>query len=327
MKVHTHLKLIKRILNKTKLTYLDYTKIFDILNEIQAHMIKDSIYGKIQYIDNLKLLLNKIYIKSIDKKIYQEKIFELIDNIIDFEKNEDVLEIIKEFEKFQYYYIYFKLDSNTPYFYLSRKNIKLYLEHFGKVYNYTPYILDDDRCNFFLINYAVLKEHDIENILKDLKEHDIAITSIDYFLFKNIWNIKYIYDIKFKHDEEIKYIKDKIKNEYITNFEYKKIKIFESLVESYIVVDSEEKLFESIKKIKDNKILLICEKHINNRDIKIFLINGINKDNIEQIKNRIEILFYDKNISTIYYNNSDYLGEQFLKYLYNKYNIISLKYK
>lgn len=317
------INLILKILNKNKLTYLDFLEIMNYLNDVQIDKIVSSDYTKLEYIENLKLLITRIYMSNYNISSYLDSLRKYISNILEKEKL-DISSEIKKLDKYVYYFISFKFNNKIPYYYLSRKNIKLYLENFGKVYNYVPYILDDDRYDYFLINFAMEKNEtfNLEKLLFDLKNSDDVIKSYEYFSSDGLYNIKYLYKNKIK-DEDI--IND-IKTNYMCNCEYKKIKIFESLVESYVEIKDSINLYKNIKEIKDENLLAIYEKHINNKDVKIFLVNGINKENIEKIKREIEIVFFDKNISSIFYKHSDFYGEQFLIYLKNKYNIHSSKY-
>lgn len=314
---------ILKILNKNKLTYLDFLEIMNYLNDVQIDKIVSSDYTKLEYIENLKLLITRIYMSNYNISSYLDSLRKYISNILEKEKL-DISSEIKKLDKYVYYFISFKFNNKIPYYYLSRKNIKLYLENFGKVYNYVPYILDDDRYDYFLINFAMEKNetYNLDKLLHDLKISDNVIKSYEYFSSDGLYNIKYLYKNKIK-DEDI--IND-IKTNYMCNCEYKKIKVFESLVESYVEIKDVINLYKNIKEIKDENLLAIYEKHINNKDVKIFLVNGINKENIEKIKREIEIVFFDKNISSIFYKHSDFYGEQFLIYLKNKYNIHSSKY-
>lgn len=314
---------ILKILNKNKLTYLDFLELMNNLNDIQIEKIINSDYLKVEYIEDLKLLITRIYMSNYNITNYYEVIKKYVRNIYE-NKNLDIIKDIKKLDKYDYYFISFKFNDKEPYYYLSRKNIKLYLENFGKVYNYVPYILDDDRYDYYLINFAMEKndKYNLESLLLDLKNSDSVINSYDYFLSDGLYNVKYLYKNKIKDE----FIIENIKKSYIKNCEYKKIEVFESLVESYIEVKDGFNLYKNIKEINDENLLAVYEKHINNKDIKIFLVNGINKENIEKIKNEIEIVFFDKNISSIFYKKADFYGKQFLIYLENKYNIKSSQY-
>lgn len=322
------MKEINKIFEK-KMDNDSFDKLLNELNKLQIKFIVNSIYEKIDFIDILSMYLYTLKNINFDLNKIKDKLQEYILSIFTNKFDKYIYQIKEEINKindYTYYYIGFKLNRNISYFHLSRKNIKLYLENYGVVYNYTPYILDDDKINFFMINFAKNKDIDLNYILKILLENDEAILSYSIFQNDDMYNIKYFYDRNYTTDNDIINLKKVVKDSYMNGLEHNKIIIYENLIETYINL-STNILYTNIKRISDKNLLIIAEKHINSKNIKLFFPNGINIKNISKIKYELEEILYDKNISAVFYTDIDFYGLQLLKFLEYKYNIKSSKYK
>lgn len=212
-------------------------------------------------------------------------------------------------KNFNYYYVSFTFFNSDKYYYLSRRNIRLYLNNFGSIYNITPSILDDDYTDFMVFNFALKKEYSIESVLEDLKKSDNVIKSYFFVESNNLFNIKYIFSRK-ANKEDMNLISK--------NHEYVDIKFFDNSIDSYLYFEDAKE--ESLKAYSKD-LLIVSKKTVDNKHIKLYLPNGIDKKNIKKIKQEIENIYYDKIIESIAYNSADYLGLQFLTYLQTKYNI------
>lgn len=288
------LKKIFSIIDRNKKTYYEYKnnifKCFKAFENLYIAYLKTGVNEKKNNIVNIE---NEIH--SITKNI------------------QDILN--KKNESKNYYYIKLTLDSTVPYFYLSRRTILRYLLQFGNPYNYTPDILDDDLYTYFIMDYKVDKNVDVENIFKYLKENDAAIKKYEIYKIHIDHNI---YNLKFYINEEV--------NEnsclFMPNFNFLDIVHYRNYYDTYIESKNQRYLLEPLLKMKDKNINLVTIKKISDREVRIFLPAGLNSKNITNIKKIIGSILIDKNISEILYSlDIDFLGLQMLEYLRRKYNI------
>ncbi len=293
------IKKIFHIIDRNKTTYYEYKYIvFTILSRLE-----------------------KLYDNYIEKGIDENDIItrKLEEDILKYQDELNEI-IVNRNSKKHYYYIKVELDTKIPYFYLSRRTIMLNLLEYGKPYNYTPSTLDDDAYEYFILDFRVNDETDINEIFIKLKEKDEAI--LNYSIFKIDANNN-LYNLKF-------YIKDEI-NKYsclfLEGFEFIDIIHYSNFYDTYIERKNQRYLLEDVFKIKNKEIDLITMKKISDREVKIFLPNGITDDNINKIKDIIKNILMDKNISEIIYANKiDFKAYQMLEYLKKRYNIEYGKY-
>lgn len=216
-----------------------------------------------------------------------------------------------------YYYIKITLDTNIPFFYLSRKMILINLLNYGKPYNYAPETLDDDSVSNFILEYRLDNKFNIYDIFEKIKKEDDAILNYEIHKLDSNNNL---YNLRF-------YVQDKL-NEHscliLNNIDFKFIEIFHynNYYDTYIESKNQNYLLKNLIKLKNDNILLVLLKKINDREAKIFLPSGLNINNIDKIKDMLTHILLDKNISNILYNsNIDFYGQQMLEYLRKKYNI------
>ncbi|WP_068268680.1 hypothetical protein [Caviibacter abscessus] len=251
--------------------------------------------------------------KDIGIKQDNSKIKKIESELIDYDKKFSNDLYIKNKDK-TYYYIKITLDTSVPYFYLSRKNILNHLREYGKPYNYIPISLDDDSYNYFILDYKVDNSINVQEIFENLKKIDDAI--IKYTLFK-VNNENNIYNIKFFINEKI--------NEHscimINTLNFIDLIHYKDFYDTYVEAKNQIHIINKLLNLKNENINLILLKKISDRESKIFLPNGITKNNITKIKKIIEYILIDKTISEIlYYGNIDFYGLQMLKYLRKRYN-------
>lgn len=291
------LSLLKKtfsLVDRNKNTYYEY---------------KTNIFKCLKFFENLYINYLEI---GIDEK--KENIHEIEKNINIFSKK--ILNILNQKNKVKnYYYVKITLDTNVPFFYLSRRTILLNLLEYGNPYNYTPNILDDESYKYFILDYKVDKSVNVHNIFKTLKENDDAI--INYELYEldidhNIYNLKF-------------YIDDKINNTsciLLPDFKFLDIIHYHDYYDTYIESKNQRYILETLLKINNSDITLVTLKKFSDKEVRIFLPAGINIKNITKIKEIIADILIDKNISEILYSLSvDFLGVQMLEYLRKKYNI------
>lgn len=322
-----------------------FSKIVNYINSIENNLFS---IDKLYLIDNLSILKKIcIYIEKHPNDFYIYK-FDLFNSMIILEnlyneylKKESDYEEINKIENDltnyinnlkrnldeinknkEYYYLKFNFNTNTPYFYLSRRNILNRLKEYGKAYNYIPSSLDDDRYSYFITDFKIDNKIDVVEMLENIKNDDDALDNYEIHKIEkndNIYNIKI-------------YAKDKkIKNFQIENYFFEKTKfldmiIYDNLIDIYIYANNQLDVVEQIFNIKEYNINIILSKNINNRETRAFAINGINLKNIEEIKKVIEFTLSDKNINDIIYREEiDFSGFQFLEYLKYQYNISNNK--
>ncbi len=251
-----------------------------------------------------------------------EKIMDLRDklnfNMFNLKKE---LEIINKNKN--YYYINFTLDKNTPYFYLSRRNILSRLNEYGKPYNYIPISLDDDRYTYFILDFKIENNIDVLSLLEEIKNDDEGI--LDY-KFNKLENDKNIYNVKLYldeiNDETYENILEKINKEILLD-----IISYENMYDIYVYAKNQLEILKIINSINNEKIYFVLSKNINNRETKGIAVNGINVNNVEKIRKLISITMLDKKILDIIHRNFvDFVGKQFLEYLKENYNIENGKY-
>lgn len=291
------LSLLKKtfsLIDRNKTTYYEY---------------KTNVFKCLKFFENL-------YINYLELGIDEQKknITEIENDICVVSKN--ILNIINQKNKVKnYYYIKICLDKKVPYFYLSRRTILLNLFEYGNPYNYTPNILDDDNYEYFILDYKVDKSVNVDNIFKKLKNDDDAI--ITYELYK--LNIDHnIYNLKF-------YINDKINETsclLLADFQFLDIIHYKDYYDTYIESKNQRYILETLLKINNSNITLVTLKKFSDKEVRIFLPAGINVKNITKVKEIINDILIDKNISEILYSSSvDFLAIQMLEYLRKKYNI------
>lgn len=319
----------------------DFEYLIKLINEIENNMF---IIGNIVDIEYLSVIRKTfVYIEKYPEQYFKFK-YDLFNSIINLEElykqymrnnlskykinlsSEKLQEYIKKLidgleeinKNKEYYYIKFKLDINTPYFYLSRRNILTRLKEKGKAYNYIPLSLDDDRYDYFITDYKIDNKYNISDILNEIVNDDEAIISLE---LNEIKNNKNIYNIKlfFENIEEydLNYINEIFnKDDLLLN-----ITQYENMFDIYVNCKNQLEVINKIVCIEDRKIHLILSKNINNRETRVFAINGVNKNNIFEIKKIIEKTIIDKKIVDIIYKEPiDFFGKQFLEFL-KKYNI------
>ncbi|WP_073507721.1 hypothetical protein [Streptobacillus notomytis] len=231
------------------------------------------------------------------------------------------LEIINKNKN--YYYINFTLDKNTPYFYLSRRNILSRLNEYGKPYNYIPISLDDDRYTYFILDFKIENNINVLSLLEEIKNDDEGI--LDY-KFNKLENDKNIYNVKLYldeiNDEIYENISEKINKEILLD-----IISYENMYDIYVYAKNQLEILKIINSINNEKIYFVLSKNINNRETKGIAVNGINANNVEKIRKLISITMLDKKILDIIHRNFvDFVGKQFLEYLKENYNIENGKY-
>lgn len=305
-----------------------------MINRIET----DTFYlSMLKYIDTLSLLKKVFLIIERDKSTYFEykydlfniisRLEEIYENIIQNKnslKKEEELKLLEEkissiiYEKTKdkkYYYIKVELDKTVPYYYLSRKIILLNLLKYGSSYNYTPQSLDDDVYSYLILDYKHNSNVDIDKLFEKMKKNDKAI--LNYNIYK-IDSGKNLYNLKF-------FIKKDV-NDYscllIDKFKFVDRIHYANYYDTYLEVENQRYLLESLFLVDDIGINLVSIKKINEREVKIYLPNGLNENNIKEIKETIKNIMIDKNISEIIYTNKlDFKGLQMLEYLNKRYNV------
>ena len=132
---------------------------------------------------------------------------------------------------------------------------------------------------------------------------------------KNIYNIKIFFENI--ENDDLNYI-NKVFND---NDILLNITQYENMLDIYVNCKNQLEVINKIVCIENKKIYLILSKNINNRETRVFAINGVNKNNISEIKKIIEKTIIDKKIVDIIYKDPiDFFGKQFLEFL-KKYNI------
>ncbi|WP_067141446.1 hypothetical protein [Oceanivirga salmonicida] len=288
------IKRVFHIIDRDKTTYYEYKYIlFTILSRLEK-LYNNYIEKGIGENDNITKVLEEEILK------YQEEINEII---------------AKRNIKKQYYYIKVELDTKVPYFYLSRRTILLNLLEYGKPYNYTPSTLDDDAYEYFILDFRINDETNVNKLFEKLKKSDNAI--LNYSIFK-IESNNNLYNLKFYIKEEI----NKYSCLFLEGFKFIDIIHYSNFYDTYIESKNQRYLLEDVFKIKNKEINLITMKKISDREVKIFLPNGIKNDNIDKIKDIIKNILIDKNISEIIYTGEiDFKAYQLLEYLKKRYNI------
>lgn len=285
-------------------------KIFLIIdrNKSLFYEFKYDLFSILSKIEQLYENYKKIGINENDDKI---KIIE--NELINYDKKLSSELCLKNKNK-TYYYIKIMLDTSIPYFYLSRINILNYLRIYGKPYNYIPLSLDDDSYNYFILDYKVDNNVNVQEIFEDLKKNDDAVK--EYTLFKintenNIYNIKFFINEKINEHSCIM----------INNLNFIDLIHYKDFYDTYVEEKNQRHIINKLLDIKDKNISLILLKKISDRESKIFLPNGLMHHNITKIKKIIEYILIDKTISEILYcGNIDFYGLQMLKYLQQRYN-------
>ncbi|VWL85828.1 hypothetical protein [Oceanivirga miroungae] len=312
----------------------DFNPFISMINRIET----DTFYlSMLKYIDTLSLLKKIFLIIERDKSEYfeykydvfnviskLEEIYNLISENKDTKKQEKELKILEEnlseiiYEKNKdkkYFYIKVELDKTVPYYYLSRKIILLNLLKYGSTYNYTPRSLDDDVYSYLILDYKLDSDVDIDNLFKEMKKIDKAI--LNYSIYK-IDSRKNLYNLNF-------YIRKDINNYsclLIDKFKFLDRIHYENYYDTYVEAKNQRYLLESLFLVDNFEINLIAIKKISEMEVKIYLPNGLNENNIVDIKNSLKNILIDKNISEIIYTNVlDFKGLQMLEYLNKRYNI------
>ena len=319
----------------------DFEYLIKLINEIENNMF---IIGNIVDIEYLSVIRKTfVYIEKYPEQYFRFK-YDLFNSIINLEElykqymrnnlskykvnlsNEKLQEYIKKLNEGleeinknkEYYYIKFKLDVNAPYFYLSRRNILTRLKEKGKAYNYIPLSLDDDRYDYFITDYKIDNKYNVRDILNDIEEDDDAIISLELNEIKNnknIYNIKIFFE-NIEENDLIYLEKIFAENDILLN-----ITQYENMLDIYVNCKNQLEVINKIVHLENKKIHLILSKNINNRETRVFAINGVNKGNISEIKAIIEKTIVDKKIVDIIYKEPiDFFGKQFLEFL-KKYNI------
>lgn len=314
-----YIQKLNKIENDTFL--LKITDLVDIISDVKKvfYFIEKNNYSFFEFKHNLYITLNElknIYIyfnknNSNEKNTHFNKHFKKL-----IKYNNELIKILNLKNKNKkYYFINFYLDDKIPYFYLSRRSILLNLNEFGKPYNFIPNSLDDDSYTNFLFDFKVEKDFKIKEFIKNLKEQDEAI--IDFKIHKvNLKNN--IYNIQFFIDRDT--------NEncclFFENLKFIELIHYKDFYDAYIEANNQKYILDNILSIKDYSIDLISIKKINDRQVKIYLPSGLNKNNITKIKNILKNVLIDKQISYIFYSgNIDFFGLQMLEYLQKRYKI------
>lgn len=249
-------------------------------------------------------LLYKNYLKNNDVSTFKENlkndIFNLTLSLEELNKDKD------------YYYIKFNLNTEEPYFYLSRGNILRRLKEYGKAYNYIPLSLDDDKYNYFIVDFKVDRGINVEKLVAEILEED---DGIENYILNKIENNKNIYNIKLYFStlnyEDYESIKKIFFGDTLLD-----IIQYENMLDVYVYGKNQLDIIKNIILIKNIKIDLILAKNIDNRETRVFAINGIHKDNLERVKKVVLSTLLDKKIVDILYDYKlDFFGRQFLEYL------------
>lgn len=317
----------------------DFSYIIKLLNEIENATF---FIGNISYVNALSILKKMcIYIEKFPEQYYNFKyniyssiislnsiyLMYLENNydkltIVESRLNDNILKLKSELEKLnknkEYYYIKIELNKEIKYFYLSRRHILIRFKEYGKAYNYKPLSLDDDRYNYFIMDYKVEKGFDVKSLLEELSKEDEAISNYSIYKIennKNIYNLKIYF--KSYSENNIDIIKKIFKDDILLD-----IIEYESVFDIYIYSNNQLEVIKILGNLENENIDLIFSKNINNRETRILAINGLNFYNIERIKKIIAFSLRDKIIVDILYKNTvDFYGKQFLEYIKEKYNI------
>lgn len=333
---------LKNSITRIKKVYKEIININTINNGNFTYIIKEinKLENELFYINKLKNIELFLYLKKIFKYIekYPNNFFEFKYILIEIftylddlylsysEKNKNkieknelkislLLEKIKEkyfslINSKDYYYIKIILDKNVKFYYLSRRLILEKLKEYGKAYNYIPDALDDEKYDFFILDFKTEKKINLFEILNEIKKYDDAI--LNYNIYE-VLKKENIYNLKIYFDKEI----PKIENKKIID-----IIEYEKMLDIYINARNQLEIIKFIKSIKNENIDLILYKNINNRETRIFITNDLIKDNLTRIDNIILEVIKDKQINDIILlYKYDFLGMQYLEYLKKKFNI------
>lgn len=327
-------KLVDLLLKIVDPSMNDFNPFISMINRIET----DTFYLSIlKYIDTLSLLKKVFLIIERDKSTYFEYKYDLFSVISKLEeiyicilenkntqKKEEELKVLEKnisrmiYEKNKdkkYYYIKVELDKSVPYYYLSRKIILLNLLKYGSAYNYTPRSLDDDVYSYLILDYKHDSNIDIDKLFVEMKKNDSAI--LNYSIYK-IDTRKNLYNLKFFIKKDI----NKYSCLLINKFNFLDKIHYENYYDTYIEVENQRYLLESLFLVDNYEINLVSIKKISEREVKIYLPNGLNENNISEVKDIIKNILIDKNISEIIYTNKlDFKGLQMLEYLNKRYNI------
>lgn len=258
------------------LKILNYYDLISLIRKLFIYIDKNRmIFYEYKYIlfsaiSNLK----KFYIYYLNFDDYKN---DELDKVFNQIKSEIEAIIETKNENKSYYYIKIQLDTNIPFFYLSRKMILLNLKEFGKPYNYTPETLDDDISDYFILEYRVEKEKNIQEIFEKIKSQDEAIVSYEINKLNSNNNL---YNLKFYVEQDL--------NEHsclmINDFKFLDILHYKNYYDTYIESKNQRYLLENLIKLKNKDIELISLKKINDREVNVFLPSGLNINNIDKIK-------------------------------------------
>lgn len=302
-----YIKKINKVENDT--FFLTNLKDIDILSSIKKLLEQidknNQLFNKYKYLlFNVLSRLEDLYTCYILNENYEKVELEL--NSLE----KEITEIItKKNSNKKYYYIKIKLNKKIPYFYLSRRIILINISKYAKAYNYVPLSLDDDSYDYFIIDVRADKNTNILDVMKKLKDLDEAI--LDYKIYQVVDNNS-LYNIKFYTTNSCLLLNE----EFVDSISYK------DFYDCYIECKNQREAIEKILDITNNSIYLISLKKISDREVKLFLPQGLNSSNIKNIKEQINIILVDKNISEILYSKFiDFTGFQVLEYLRQKYNI------
>lgn len=287
----SNIKKIFLTIDRNKLTFYEFKyNLFSVLSKLE-----------LLYVSYLKIGIDNIENESLENEL----------NEFDKSFSDDLK--LRNINKV-YYYIKITLDTNISYFYLSRKNVLLHLKEYGKPYNYTPYELDDDSCNYFIFDYKADKNVNVNEILQNLKQNDDAI--IDFSVFQ-VNSENNIYNIKFFIDDDT----NKHSCILLNKLEFIDLLHYSDFYDAYIEAKNRRHIIDKLMKFNAKHVDLILLKKISDREVKVFLPNGLNKNNIEKIKKIFEYILIDKTVTDIlYFGNIDFYGLQMLKYLGKRYN-------
>ncbi|WP_314010602.1 hypothetical protein [Pseudostreptobacillus hongkongensis] len=310
-------KLINEIENDT--FFIGNVVDIDFLSIIKKVLIYIERYSE-QYFEfkydiyNSLINLEEVYKNYLKSNFNSFESIELRDNIYNLSKKLDEVNKNKA-----YYYIKFYFDNSVPYFYLSRRNILTRLKEYGKPYNYIPFSLDDDRYSYFIVDYKVNDSVDVKEVIDSISLEDEGISS---YVLNKIENNKNIYNIKIYCDIVDDNILNDIKNNIFEDKHLLDIIEYRNILDIYVYAKNQLEITEKLFNINNSKIHSILSKNINNRETRVFTINGINKENVDKIKDVIAFNITDKKIVDVVYDrNIDFYGRQFLEYLKVNYNI------
>ncbi len=294
-----YMSILKKIfiqINRKKYLFYEYKyKLISIFSKIKK------LYKK--YIE-MNINIENDYLLSIEMK--RNKINE---------ENQYFVDQLNEMNSgSEFYYIKLLLNKEIPLFHITRNNFLYYLKQHGKPYNYTPSNLDNTVYDYFILDYKVSSDINVESILNDFIDSSI----ISYKIMKVDTNKSSIYNLKFYY-KTYKYLTP---DEIFNNFNILDSHCYESLIDCYINDENHLGIIDKIFNVDFGDLDLIIMKRFDEREGRVFVLNDITILNVDYFKYRIMEILEDKKISDIIYKGKvDFSGLQLLEKFKEKYDV------